>query len=208
MTNIFEKLPDLTTVAGESPIIIPGANREALIYLFRDLGFQVGAEIGVERGYYSAAICERVPNLKLFCVDAWKAYRGYREHVTQAKLDALYAEAGERLRHHNTRLVRLPSLAAAREIQNDSLDFVYIDANHRLEQVIADLAAWVPKVRPGGIVSGHDYDVRRGKGYINHVGHAVTAWTRSYNVQRWYVLGAHGEPTCDRSRSFFWVKDV
>ena len=36
-------------------------------------------------------------------------------------------------------------------------DFVFIDANHSYEAVREDVAAWAPKVRSGGIVSGHDY---------------------------------------------------
>ena len=42
-------------------------------------------------------------------------------------------------------------------VRDGSLDFVYLDADHKYALVRADLAAWYPKVRPGGVVSGHDY---------------------------------------------------
>jgi predicted O-methyltransferase YrrM len=48
-------------------------------------------------------------------------------------------------------------------VADNSLDFVYIDANHMKSQVVRDIQCWYPKVRRGGLVSGHDYDVKRGK---------------------------------------------
>lgn len=35
---------------------------------------------------------------------------------------------------------------------------VFLDADHRYEAVQADIAAWLPLVRPGGVLAGHDYD--------------------------------------------------
>lgn len=49
------------------------------------------------------------------------------------------------------------SVDVAATIDNESLDWVYIDAGHTYEDVKADLAAWIPKVRIGGIIAGHDY---------------------------------------------------
>jgi predicted O-methyltransferase YrrM len=52
---------------------------------------------------------------------------------------------------------RRPSADAAREFDDQSLDFVFIDARHTYEAASEDLAAWWPKVRPGGLIAGHDY---------------------------------------------------
>lgn len=51
-----------------------------------------------------------------------------------------------------------PSVEAAGEFSDGSLDAVFIDADHRKEYVIADISAWLPKVKPGGILAGHDID--------------------------------------------------
>ena len=51
------------------------------------------------------------------------------------------------------------SVDFAKTIPDNSLDFVYIDANHSYACVMDDMTAWTPKVRSGGIVSGHDYDI-------------------------------------------------
>jgi hypothetical protein len=50
-----------------------------------------------------------------------------------------------------------PSIRAATLFTNSSLDFVFIDANHSYEAVLSDLHAWWPKIRPGGLLAGHDY---------------------------------------------------
>ena len=51
----------------------------------------------------------------------------------------------------------LDSLEAAETTQDESLDFVYIDADHSYKSCMLDIIAWESKVRHGGIISGHDY---------------------------------------------------
>jgi predicted O-methyltransferase YrrM len=53
--------------------------------------------------------------------------------------------------------VRLTSVEAAATYEDSSLDFVFIDADHSYESVREDIIAWWPKVKAGGIISGHDY---------------------------------------------------
>ena len=54
-------------------------------------------------------------------------------------------------------VVKSPSFLAASLFPDDYLDWVYIDASHRYEDVREDIAVWHRKVKPGGILSGHDY---------------------------------------------------
>jgi hypothetical protein len=61
----------------------------------------------------------------------------------------------------------------------------------------------------GGIVAGHDYCSRKGKGYSLHVIEAVNAWTQSYRIEPWFVIGrkdVHEGEKRDRPRSWMWVK--
>lgn len=57
--------------------------------------------------------------------------------------------------HYNP--LKMESTQAASLYADNSLDFVFIDASHDYESVKADILAWAPKVKPKGILAGHDY---------------------------------------------------
>lgn len=193
-----------------TPFDIPNVGRDDLPTLFKELGFKRGAEIGVERGAYSQVLCERNPGVELFCVDAWTAYKGYREHVTQEQLDDMYEFTRKRLAPFRCRLVRAFSVDAVELFEDNTLDFVYIDANHNLMNVIQDIYIWEKKVRPGGIVAGHDYCKRVENGYQVHVMEAVQAYTQAYHIAPWFVLGTKAMvpgQVRDKPRSWMYVRD-
>lgn len=54
--------------------------------------------------------------------------------------------------------VRMPSLDAVSQFEDGSLDLVFVDGDHTYEGCLADIKAWLPKVRPGGAIAGHDLD--------------------------------------------------
>jgi len=58
---------------------------------------------------------------------------------------------------NTARILRAPSEMAARMFDDGSVDVVFLDGNHDHDSVKADIRAWKPKVRPGGILAGHDY---------------------------------------------------
>ncbi len=195
---------------GTLPIEIPNVDRwHSLTQLYRDLDFKVGAEIGTERAIFAKRICVSNPDVKLYCIDPWLAYRGYREHVSQSKLDNFYDEAKQRLAPYDCTLVRKFSVDAARDFKDGSLDFVYIDANHALMYVVQDLHMWIPKVRKGGLIAGHDMVERKNYSYGMHVVQAVRAYTSAYQINPWFILGRRevreGELR-EKPRSFMWVK--
>lgn len=73
--------------------------------------------------------------------------------------DKNYDAAVKRLAEFGDRSVMLKGLSVdmANIIPDNSLDMVYFDAGHYYGAVVADLIAWYPKVRSGGIIAGHDY---------------------------------------------------
>ena len=178
-----------------SPCRIRTLDRYKLAELFNKFGLKIGAEIGVERGVFSKAMCSRIPGLKLYCIDPWKFYEGYKEHVPQERLDGFYSLAKERLEPFDATLIKSTSMKALKLIPDESLDFVYIDGNHEFDYVMQDLISWSKKVKKGGVVAGHDYYRFRKAGVIE----AVDIYTKMHNIKEWFI-------TDERTPSFFWIK--
>lgn len=189
-----------------SPVTIPSTGRNDLAHLFCELGFRKGVEVGTEKGIYAEILCKANPNLHLYCVDPWKVYDhnlGYHIGTTQEQFDTFYKETIERLRPYKATLIKEMSMDAVQKFENGSLDFVYIDANHRLEYVIKDIVEWAKKVRPGGIVAGHDYYQYKYQHY-SHVVEALVAYNGSYRRGLpWFVLDLR---PVERFRSWFFIK--
>lgn len=136
--------------------------------LFRDSPLPVtGVELGVYRAENAVHLLELMPDLFLYCVDRWKQYP--RDEIAnpsfvnlttkdQRYYDKVRREALQALRPHLGRVKIIESLTveAAAAVPNE-LDFVFVDAGHTEQAVLADLEVWTPKVRPGGWIIGHDY---------------------------------------------------
>lgn len=200
-------------VGGRYIIDIPNIGRDDMATLFAELKFNDGAEVGVELGLYSEVLLKANPELHLACIDPWEA-EAYEPGVhavdkEQGVFDARYDECRGRLIHYNVDIIRTRSLDALDLFPDESLDFVYIDANHDFPNFTNDLHQWTKKVKIGGIVSGHDYAIFSYKKH-NHVKRALDAYARSYRMIPFFVLGSmeyvEGQ-TRDKYRSWMWVRD-
>lgn len=188
------------------PYEIPNVSRDDLPRFFIDLGFRVGAEIGVYKGEFSQKLAKS--GLSLYAIDPWMAYVG----TTQRRQDKLHDETKKLLSPYpNCTVVRKASMEALDDFKDNSLDFVYIDANHEFRYVAEDIAEWTKKVKPGGIVSGHDYFyTKTGTGEANwHVAYVLKAYIGAFGIPNWYLLGRKesvpGEKR-DKWRSWMFVK--
>lgn len=190
-------------LAAVGAVVVPGFRRVDLASLFAGRGYTAGAEIGVARGRFAEHLCRTISNVHLLCVDPWRAYSGNPRSQPQARQDACFAEATARLGPFNVTIVRAMSLDAAADIPDGALDFVFIDGNHRRDYVLADLHAWSPKVRAGGIVSGDDYYAFRDGGVIE----AVETFTRAQGISSWWVTDERRRNHRGvRQPAFFWVQ--
>jgi hypothetical protein len=128
----------------------------------------VGAEVGVYLGTMSNALFKLIPGLRLFMVDRWLVYTEEEQKNSPqtriariekvkvwAKIKAnAYAIAAA---HSGATILEMDSVEAAGKVEDGSLDFVFIDGDHSYEGVRRDIEAWMPKVKPGGWLTGHDY---------------------------------------------------
>ena len=98
------------------------------------------------------------------------------------------------------------SMDALKDFEDQSLDFVYIDANHDFLNFTMDLHYWMKKVKPRGIISGHDYAYFSYKKF-NHVKRALIAYARCYRmIPVFAVMYDRNGLKRDRYRSWFYVK--
>ncbi|OGK52594.1 hypothetical protein A2966_03575 [Candidatus Roizmanbacteria bacterium RIFCSPLOWO2_01_FULL_41_22] len=186
------------------PIEIPDFGREQLTVLFKELGYMVGAEVGVHRGGYSELLCKNNPGVKLYGIDPYKAYDQYNN---QQQVDEYYEEAKTRLAPYDYHFVEKSSEGGVKGFEDESLDFVYIDGNHEFSHVTADITLWSEKVKPGGIISGHDF-IKFGNRH-HQVVKAVVSYVQAYNIHPWFILGLNGKipgMIRDHHRSWMWVK--
>lgn len=108
----------------------------------------IGIEIGVDVGAHAQALLQYCPIRMLTLVDPWpNPYcRGYCE----GRLSAL----GFRARFG---MLQCGSIEAAAKVGVEQLDFAYIDQEHGGDSVAADLRAWWPKIKPGGVLGYRNY---------------------------------------------------
>jgi len=122
-----------------------------------------GAEVGVWRGELSADLLRTFPDLSLVMVDLWQPFGGSamydKDNNAQAMLKAM-EDAIQNTKFADKRrlIVQRASTEEAKRWADGAMNFVFLDADHFYESVMADLLAWWPKLRNDGIMAGHDYD--------------------------------------------------
>lgn len=134
------------------------SNRDFLGSFLNEQGLTgTGVEVGVNKGENAKNILRHWHGSKLYLVDPWRKLDDYNDTVnknfdpnTYSSVKIRFAKYGERVE-----IIKAMSHEAAKVVPND-LDFVYIDANHAYEYVKQDIELWYPKVKSGGILSGHD----------------------------------------------------
>jgi hypothetical protein len=188
-----------------------------LAELFHKLDFKLGAEIGVESGVYSEALLKANPQATVYSIDPWAPYRGYKDFTKETTFSKLQAAARDRLgQYPNSKVLQKFSADALHDFEDGSLDFVYIDANHQFEHVLFDVSEWTKKVRPGGIVAGHDYVRMRPRTNEGGEHSGVENWSviqalaeyRKTNPVQLYIWGLNAKDgqIRDPYRSWMFVK--
>lgn len=130
--------------------------KDQLSILFNDMGLVgEGVEVGVNIGNHCAKILELWNGRLIHLIDPWVNKDNTFNYVQNR-----FRNNTERVKIH-----RLTSVEASKLFDDNSLDWVYLDGDHSYSSVCADLISWYPKVKSGGVISGHDYFIPGG-GYI------------------------------------------
>ena len=159
---------------------------------------QTFCEVGVFRGANAGSVHFLRPNSPMILVDGWGEHEdtytaGNDPHGGKPKAwhELNYAAAMRNTESVKDRTVhRGRSVEQAAKVADGSVDLVFLDADHTYKQVKADIEAWLPKVRPGGWLSGHDY---------NHNG----PWKNKWGVAK-AVHEVLGKPEVDAGSTWFW----
>jgi len=187
-------------------------SREELPKFLRNRGLTTGAEIGVYKAEFTESFCKE--GLRIYGIDPWTA-ENYPLEKRQTRQDFLYGHAQRVVaKYPNCTLIRKTSVEASKDFEDESLDFVYIDGNHNFMSIAEDLYVWTPKVKKGGVISGHDY-AHTPNPKINqtclHVKFVVDAWIKCFGINNWYVIGGmRNKPDQykrDVWKSFMWIKE-
>lgn len=124
---------------------------------------KTAVEIGVFEGENAKSLRSLFPDMHLYLVDPWNLTDDYLKDggpisQQQAVMDAAFFQVlHDFFEDTKTQILRLSSFEASQRIEGP-LDLVFIDGDHSYEGVKQDISLWLPKVRSGGIISGHDYD--------------------------------------------------
>lgn len=151
------------------------------------------AEIGTERGKFAAIIAENCD--KLYCIDLWKNYEGYRQHVSDEEYEEIFQDCKNRLSKYDVSFIREDSVKAASLFGDEYLDGIYLDANHTYKAVLQDLRSWWRVLKSGGICSGHDFT-----GAHKDVYKAVLDFCTEMEIEELTEFCG------DKSHSYFFIK--
>lgn len=140
-------------------------HRHVLIALVRQHKWTRGVELGVFRGQTLVYLLNRFPDLRMIGVDTWERTTGPKEPdrntgvaAYDKDMEGIYANARAvcGAYSHRCELIRARTAETAARFADGQFDFVFVDADHTAESVEADVRAWMPKIKPGGAMIGHD----------------------------------------------------
>ena len=127
----------------------------------------------------------------LWCKQPEETYNDY-----DVSWEEIYKEVSDKGDKYKQRLIllRMDSLRACELIEDMSLDFVFIDANHKYECVKGDILCWRNKIRQAGYIMGHDYGW---KGVLKALGELDGLSNITQSGEIWYVKNNIPTTSCD-----------
>jgi hypothetical protein len=172
-------------------------------HVLDDMGLNLeGVEVGVAFGENAEIILDTCRMWRMYLIDPWNYVPdedpiGYADAIKDWRGCMAYCAAKMKRFDERAIMVRDTSVNASQRFADGSLDFVYIDANHKRPYIDNDLHAWFNKVKKGGIFGGHDYHNVNRPDYVCEVKDAVDAFfaDKDYTLHitededpSWYII--------------------
>ena len=133
-------------------------NRNFFPNILNDKKYKIGIEVGTYEGEFSKQILNNWDGI-LYSLDVWdKLSDEYVDSSNKSSVETIY-KVIDNINGFEDRsvLIRTSSEYGSKMFPDEYFDFVYIDANHKYEYVKNDIDYWYSKIKPGGMISGHDY---------------------------------------------------
>jgi hypothetical protein len=133
----------------------------ALYEFSRSVQPELAIEVGSWKGLSTWILSQHAR--VLYCVDTWQAAEStphMKEEATVRDIFTIFKQNMVQLQlWGKVKPLMMASLDASRIIKDEIVDMVFIDADHIYDSIKKDIHAWLPKVKPGGILCGHDCDI-------------------------------------------------
>lgn len=127
-------------------------------FIVKNFKFTTFVELGTWKGHSITYLAKITNNKsKIFAVDIWDDWKSDYNIFN----GGLYSIYNKYLIDNNVRskIVDIKSISweASKNFDDESVDFIFIDADHSYQSVINDIESWLPKMKKNSIISGHDY---------------------------------------------------
>lgn len=154
----------------------------------------VGIEVGVAKGETSAWLLEKCPNMtKLYGIDPYLPYEDWCRYIDEEEINLQKSIAIANVKPYGERFVFIEKTSeqAVKQFDNESVDFVFVDADHSYECTLADIEMYYPLIRKGGILFGHDIN-------LSTVNDAMNDFREKYKIRT--------PVNIVRNNAWFWTK--
>ena len=143
-------------------------HRDMISDIIKHEGYKIIAEIGLEKCRMTKSVLKQCDNLitEYWGIDIFESNNSHQRYDQKSPICRFTKELWMKTYLYACRLMtyfpqlhilKMSSLRAAEMFLDRYFDLVFIDSDHRYEPTLADIKAWLPKVKRGGILSGHDY---------------------------------------------------
>lgn len=149
----------------------------------------IAVEVGTYKGAFAVSMIDQLNPARFYAVDPLRLFPGMDsrpgfEFARQSLLDQLADKVNHTMSVRGHTLIRETSDKASQQFEDNSVDVVYLDADHSFKGCSNDIDLWFPKVKEGGILAGHDYcNGNVAKGHVYGVIQAVALLVDEHNLE-------------------------